>query len=105
MSQEKVDRYKKEKANRKNILKKQKQKIVLAKVASSVVALIIVGWIGHSAYVSITDHSDEYVDVNLDALYSYTGSLTSTSSDDTEDVEATTDVDAETEETVEETAE
>ena len=44
MSQAKVDRYKKEKANRK------KNQNVLRKCAVFVVALVLVGWIGYSAY-------------------------------------------------------
>ena len=44
MSQEKVDRYKKEKANRVKIQKKEKRVLFLEKCA------IAVGWIGYSAY-------------------------------------------------------
>ena len=50
MSQEKVDRYKKEKANRKKIIKKQKIKGFFSKIAVAVVALAIVGYLGFSTY-------------------------------------------------------
>jgi len=50
MSQAKVDRYKKEKANRKKNMKKEKIQNVLRKCAVFVVALVLVGWIGYSAY-------------------------------------------------------
>ena len=50
MSQAKVDIYKKEKANRKKNMKKEKIQNVLRKCAVFVVALVLVGWIGYSAY-------------------------------------------------------
>ena len=50
MSQEKVDRYKKEKANRKQIMRKEKMANLLRKCVVGIVGLILVGWIGYSAY-------------------------------------------------------
>lgn len=50
MSQEKVDRYKKEKANRKQTIKKEKIRNLIRKCAVGVVGLALVGWIGYSAY-------------------------------------------------------
>lgn len=50
MSQEKVDRYKKEKANRKQTMKKEKIQNVLRKCVVAFVAVLLVGWIGYSAY-------------------------------------------------------
>ncbi len=50
MSQEKVDRYKKEKANRKQNMKKEKLQNALHKCAVCVVGLALIGWIGYSAY-------------------------------------------------------
>ena len=50
MSQEKVDRYKKEKANRKQNVRKEKVRNVLHKCAVGVVGLALIGWIGYSAY-------------------------------------------------------
>ena len=50
MSQEKVDRYKKEKANRKQIMRREKMANCCASVRGGIVGLILVGWIGYSAY-------------------------------------------------------
>lgn len=50
MSQEKVDKYKKEKANRKQIMRREKMANLLRKCVVGIVGLILVGWIGYSAY-------------------------------------------------------
>lgn len=50
MSQEKVERYKKEKANRKKIMKKQRMMNMLRKCVLSLAALALVCWLGYSAY-------------------------------------------------------
>ena len=50
MSQEKVDRYKQEKANRKKIMRKQKAMSIVRKAVLSVAALALVAWLGYSAY-------------------------------------------------------
>ena len=50
MSQEKVDKYKKEKANRKQIKRREKMANLLRKCVVGIVGLILVGWIGYSAY-------------------------------------------------------
>ncbi len=44
MSQEKVDRYKKEKENRKKIMKKEKAKSFAARMAGAIVCLALIGW-------------------------------------------------------------
>lgn len=49
MSQEKVDRYKEEKANRKKIMAKQKREKAIRRVAGTVIAVVLIGWIGYSA--------------------------------------------------------
>ena len=46
MSQEKVNRYKEEKANRKELLAKEKKKQAVTKVCAGVIALALVCWIG-----------------------------------------------------------
>ena len=52
MSQAKVDRYKKEKANRKKNMKKEKIQNVLRKCAVFVVALVLVGYSAYNTYES-----------------------------------------------------
>lgn len=69
MSQEKVDRYKQEKANRKKNMKKQKIKNTLRKLAVSVVGLAVVGWIGYSAYHTYeSNRPKEEVQIDYTAL-------------------------------------
>lgn len=50
MSQQKVDRYKEEKAKRKETLKKEKRIRVIRKCGYTLAALVLVGWIGYSVY-------------------------------------------------------
>lgn len=52
MSQAKVDRYKEEKRNRAKIIKKQKREWMATKAGLSLVALVMVGWVGFSVYQS-----------------------------------------------------
>lgn len=52
MSQEKVDRYKQEKANRKKNMKKQKLRNAAQKLVVCVAGIAVIGWIGYSAYHS-----------------------------------------------------
>ena len=48
MSQAKVDQYKKEKANRKEIIAKEKRQKMITKICTSAVLVVLVGWIGVS---------------------------------------------------------
>lgn len=50
MSQAKVEQYKKEKANRKKTMAKEKAKGVFARVCACIILLAIVGWAGYSGY-------------------------------------------------------
>lgn len=50
MSQEKVNRYKEEKANRKKIMKREKIKKVILSISGSVVGICLVVWLGYSGY-------------------------------------------------------
>lgn len=54
MSQEKVDKYKKEKANREKLQKREKRTLFLEKLAIGAVAIVMMGWIGYSAYGVLT---------------------------------------------------
>ncbi|WP_099466499.1 hypothetical protein [Konateibacter massiliensis] len=72
MSQEKVERYKKEKANRKEIMKKEKRKSLAIKAAAAVVGLAIVCWLSYSAYDVIqSNQAEKVVSVNLDSVTGY----------------------------------
>ncbi len=50
MSQEKVDRHKEEKANRKKIMRREKIISYLQRCVVALVAVVLVAWIGFSAY-------------------------------------------------------
>ena len=47
MSQEKVTRYKEEKANRKQTMKKQKRATLVRNTIACVVVAAVVGWVGY----------------------------------------------------------
>ena len=82
MSQEKVDRYKQEKANRKVILKREKRKRIAARIAGTVVCVAIVGWIGYSAYDSMEKKAAAaQTEVNVSAITDYLDTLTADESD------------------------
>lgn len=77
MSQEKVDRYKKDKANRKQIIRKQRMMNVIRKCVLSVAALALVGWLGYSAYDTYTANQErEVAAVDYTALNTYLQDLT-----------------------------
>lgn len=50
MSQQKVDQYKKEKANRQQIMKREKFRTRLGVVLAAVVLIGLIGWFGVSVY-------------------------------------------------------
>lgn len=76
MSQEKVERYKKEKANRKKIIKKQRIMNVVRKVVLTLAALALVGWLGYSAYQTYESGQErEVAEVNYDAVNNYLNQL------------------------------
>ena len=77
MSQEKVDRYKKEKANRQEIMKKEKRRLVASSTAliAAIAALGI--WFGVSVYQKSQPVQTEYYSTNFTALDDYMNSLSS----------------------------
>lgn len=76
MSQEKVDRYKQEKANRKKITRKQKAMNIVRKSVLTVVALALVAWLGYSAYDMYESGKERVVaEVNYDAITDYLNGL------------------------------
>ena len=76
MSQEKVDRYKQEKANRKKKIRKQRILGVLRKCVLSLAGLALVGWLGYSAYDTYESKQErEVASVNYDAINSYLSTI------------------------------
>ncbi len=72
MSQEKVDRYKQEKANRKKTIRKQRAKNVLRKGVLAVAGLALAAWLGYSAYDTYSANQERAVaSVNYDAVNAY----------------------------------
>lgn len=59
MSQAKVDKYKKEKANRKKAMAKEKLKKKIYVIIGAVVALAFVAWIGFSVYNDYIKEDEE----------------------------------------------
>ena len=76
MSQEKVDKYKKEKANRKQIMRKERMMSIVRKVILTVVALARVGGIAYSAYDIYDSNKERAVaEVDYTAVTDYMNSL------------------------------
>lgn len=75
MSQEKVNRYKEEKANRKEILAKEKKKKAVTKVVAAVIALALVCWVGYSVYDVATRPDTSTIEMDASALDSYLSSM------------------------------
>ena len=77
MSQEKVDQYKKNKA-----VRGKKSMTLVEKLGITIVSLLLVGWIGYSAYQVITtpDEDAEVVTTQMDvtAITDYLSSLNTT---------------------------
>ena len=79
MGQEKVDKYKKDKANRKKIMRKERAMSIVRKAILTLVALALVGWLGYSAY-DIYDSNQErsVAEVNFDSVTEYLNGLSET---------------------------
>lgn len=72
MSQAKVDAYKKEKANRKETMKKEKIAARIRIAVGTVIAVAIVGWAGFSAVTAAqAKEKSETVEINYDAINDY----------------------------------
>ena len=79
MSQEKVDKYKQEKANRKEIMKKEKMQHMIRRCVISVCGLALVAWLGYSAYnVYEANQPKDAVSVNYEAITDYQSELAAT---------------------------
>lgn len=79
MSQKKVDAYKKEKANREKLIKKEKRILMLEKLAGIAVCAAAVCWIGFSVYDKGQEDKETVVqetEIDTAALDEYLSSLT-----------------------------
>lgn len=76
MSQAKVDQYKKDKANRQKIIKKQKMMHRLEMVAITLVCVLVVGWIGYSVYDKVSSNQEkETIVFDAGAIQDYLSGL------------------------------
>lgn len=76
MSQAKVERYKKEKANRKEILKKEKAKSLTVRIAGAAICIALIGWIGYSGYSRWeASQPAKTTEITMDALSDYLSNL------------------------------
>lgn len=78
MSQKKVDAYKKEKANREKLIKKEKRILMLEKLVGIAVCAAVVCWIGFSVYSKAQDNKEVVVqetEIDTTALDEYLSSL------------------------------
>lgn len=77
MSQEKVNRYKEQKANRKEIIKKAKRAKLLRTCIASVVLVAAIGWVGYSGVTYIIKNQPRSeVGVNYTSIDDYVEGLT-----------------------------
>ena len=91
MSQKKVDAYKSKKLHRGKADKKEKVLFTLEMFAWAFICVVIIAWIGYSAYVIVTGTKENVVQntvMDTSALDNYMSSLT-TDSTDTEDSDST----------------
>ena len=75
MSQEQVNKYKEEKANRKEIMAKEKKQKNTIKLVAGIVALVLVCWLGYSVYDMATRPDTSTVEIDSTALDEYLGTL------------------------------
>lgn len=98
MSQEKVAKYKEQKANRKSIMRKQKITKMIRNTCALVVVVAVVGWVGYSGVVAFLDSRPvPSVEVDYTAVSEYESSLSEEKKEDAtteknEDAETTDDV-------------
>ena len=72
MSQEKVNRYKEQKANRKKILRRERARAFLRKVCLAILTIALISWVGYSAHDTHQRNRDrEVIEVNYDSIINY----------------------------------
>ncbi len=88
MSQEKVARYKEEKANRKAIMRKQKIARIVRNSVAGVVLVAVVGWVGYSGVRTYIDNKPrKEVEVDYAALTDYEKALAEADAEPTTETE------------------
>ncbi|MCM1106492.1 MAG: hypothetical protein NC355_06070 [Blautia sp.] len=76
MSQAKVEQYKKDKANRRKLMQKEKAQRMAARVCAWAILLAVVGWAGYSAYSYFeAKQPTETVYTDLTAMSDYISGL------------------------------
>ena len=68
MSQKKVDQYKEQKANRSEIMKKEKRTLMIEKIIGGVVTLLVVCWVLFSVITKLTAVDDSTQEVVTTAM-------------------------------------
>ena len=72
MSQEKVARYKEEKANRKELMKKAKRQKSMRIAVSALIGVAAIGWVGYSAVDYAVDNKPrQEVEIDYTAIDEY----------------------------------
>ena len=84
MSQAKVDKYKQEKANRQQAIKKEKTMHKIKVAVGTVVAVVLAGWIGVSVFYKIDNRKLETVYFDMSALNDYAQELSESLEKDAE---------------------
>ena len=99
MSQKKVDAYKARKGQHSKADKKEKMLFGLEMFAWAFICVVIVAWIGYSAYAKVTGAKENVVQntvMDTTALDNYISNMTTDTTDDADSTDAdTTDADAE----------
>ena len=72
MSQEKVAKYKEQKANRMELMKKERQKKAIRNTVTAIICVAVVGWLGYSAVDYWQDNQPrQEVEVDYTAVDEY----------------------------------
>ncbi len=77
MSQQKVDRYKKEKTNRRETMKKERRKLIASSTALIVAIAALAIWFGVSVYQKSQPVQTEYYSTDFTAVDNYVNGLNS----------------------------
>lgn len=76
MSQEKVAKYKEEKANRKELMKKEKQARQVRRIVAGVVCAALLAWVGYSGVTYLQENkARQEVQVDYTAIDEYADNI------------------------------